>query len=56
LSTSMRGRWDGALGVRYVNRDPQERYTLTKEIICDPHHSVVLVSVRLEGDEELLGG
>ena len=38
-----------ALGVRYVNRDPEGRYTLTKEIICDPHHCVVLTHVRLEG-------
>jgi glucoamylase len=43
-----------ALGVRYVNRDPEGRYSLTKEIICDPHHSVVLIEVRLEGHEELL--
>ncbi len=43
-----------ALGVRYVNRDPEGRYSLTKEIICDPHHSVVLISVKIEGDEELL--
>ena len=43
-----------ALGVRYVNRDPQGRYTLTKEIICDPHHSVVLTHVRLEGNADLL--
>ena len=43
-----------ALGVRYVNRDPEGRYSLTKEIICDPHHSVVLVDVLLEGHEELL--
>ncbi|MGA9672351.1 MAG: glycoside hydrolase family 15 protein [Terracidiphilus sp.] len=43
-----------ALGVRYVNRDPQGRYTLTKEIICDPHHSVVLNHVRIEGDADLL--
>ena len=35
--------------MRYVNRDPEGRYTLTKEIICDPHHSVVLQWVRLEG-------
>jgi glucoamylase len=42
------------LGARYVNRDPQGRYTLTKEIICDPHHSVLLQHVRLEGDAELL--
>jgi glucoamylase len=43
-----------ALGVRYVNRDPDGRYSLTKEIICDPHHSVVLTNVRLEGHPELL--
>ena len=43
-----------ALGVRYVNRDPAGRYSLTKEIICDPHHSVVLTHVRLEGDKDLL--
>jgi glucoamylase len=43
-----------ALGVRYVNRDPEGRYALTKEIICDPHHSVVLTRVRLEGHEALL--
>jgi len=42
------------LGVRYVNRDPEGRYSLTKEIICDPHHSVVLTHVRLEGHEDLL--
>jgi glucoamylase len=43
-----------ALGVRYVNRDPEGRYKLTKEIICDPHHAVVLTHVRIEGDVELL--
>ena len=43
-----------ALGVRYINRDPQGRYQLTKEIICDPHHSVVLTRVRLEGHPDLL--
>jgi len=43
-----------ALGVRYLNRDPEGRYALTKEIICDPHHSVVLMRVRLEGREDLL--
>jgi glucoamylase len=43
-----------ALGVRYINSDPQGRYRLIKEIICDPHHSVVLTHVRLEGHEELL--
>ena len=43
-----------ALGVRYVNRDPEGRYTLTKEIVSDPHYSVVLMRVRLEGHEGLL--
>jgi glucoamylase len=43
-----------ALGVRYVSRDPEGRYTLTKEIICDPHHSVILNHVRIEGDADLL--
>ena len=43
-----------ALGVRYVNRDREGRYALTKEIICDPHHSVVVMRVRLDGREDLL--
>ncbi len=43
-----------ALGVRIVGTDPQGRYTLTKEIIADPHQSTVLVHVRLDGDEDLL--
>ena len=43
-----------ALGVRYVNRDPDGRYSLTKEMICDPHHGVVLQRVRLEGREDLV--
>jgi glucoamylase len=42
------------LGVRYVNRDREGRYSLTKEIICDPHHSVLLTHVRLEGDADLV--
>jgi glucoamylase len=43
-----------ALGVRYVNRDPEGRYSLTHEIISDPHHSVVLQWVKIEGHEDLL--
>jgi glucoamylase len=47
-----------ALGVRYINADPSGRYQLVKEIISDPHHSVVLVNVLLEagpnGSEALL--
>jgi glucoamylase len=43
-----------ALGVRYVNRDPDGRYCLTKEMICDPHHGVVLQRVRLEARADLM--
>jgi glucoamylase len=43
-----------ALGVLYVNRDPGGRYMLTKEMIADPHHGVVLQRVRLEAHEELM--
>jgi glucoamylase len=47
-----------ALGVRYINKDVQGRYQLVKEIICDPHHSVVLMHVRIEagpnGSEDFL--
>jgi glucoamylase len=43
-----------ALGMPYTNRDPEGRYTLTKEIICDPHHGVALQHVRLEGNSDLL--
>ena len=40
--------------VRLTNSDPQGRYKIIKEIIADPHHPVVLMRVRLEGDERLL--
>jgi glucoamylase len=43
-----------ALGVRYINSDPEGRYRLVKEIICDPHQPVVLTRVRIEGHEKLL--
>ncbi|MGC2620006.1 MAG: glycoside hydrolase family 15 protein [Acidobacteriaceae bacterium] len=43
-----------ALAVRVRNRDKEGRYTIVREIISDPHYPVVLVHVRLEGDEELL--
>ena len=49
-STSTRKRWGCATSIAI----PDGRYTLTKEIICDPHHSVVLQHVRLEGHEDLL--
>src|SRR5271170_4952116 len=41
-----------ALGVRITARDCDGRYTLTKEIINDPHYPVVLMRVRLDGDDK----
>ena len=43
-----------APAVRVVGSDPQGRYTVTKEFIADPHHSVVLMNVKLTGDESVL--
>ena len=45
----------GALYYRLTNCDRQERYLLIKEIITDPHASVVLIHARLEiHDKKLL--
>ena len=41
-----------ALGVKTV--EPQHRYSVQKEIIAAPHHSVVLMRVKVEGDEAVL--
>ncbi|MGD0346668.1 MAG: glycoside hydrolase family 15 protein [Terracidiphilus sp.] len=54
LRTSFEYIDPSALAVRYVNRDPDGRYSLTKEMICDPHHGVVLQHVRLEGRDDLV--
>lgn len=35
-----------------VNRDPQGRYTITKQIICDPHAPVVVMHVKITGGDE----
>ncbi len=47
-----------ALGVRLHGHDPQRRYSITKEIISDPHFPSVLMRVRLQmgerGDAALL--
>jgi glucoamylase len=40
--------------VRLINSDHQGRYKVIKEVIADPHHPVVLMRVRLEGEEPLL--
>ena len=34
------------LGFRAISKDPEGRYTLTKEVISDPHQSCVLVNVK----------
>ena len=43
-----------ALGARITSHDCDGRYTLTKEIINDPHYPVVLIRVRLEGEKDFL--
>ncbi len=43
-----------SLSVRIVSRDREGCYTLTKQIISDPHYPVVLIHVHLDGDEQLL--
>src|SRR5258707_12432664 len=43
-----------ALAVRVVASDLQGRYTVTKEFITDPHHPVVLMNVKVSGDEAVL--
>ncbi len=43
-----------AAAVRLTNSDPQGRYKIIKEIIAEPHHAVVLMRVRVEGDERVL--
>jgi glucoamylase len=43
-----------APAVRVTASEPKGRYTVTKEFICDPHHPVVLMNVKITGDEALL--
>ena len=44
----------GAPAVRVVASDLEGRYTVTKEFISDPHHPVVLMNVKVTGDEAIL--
>ncbi len=46
----------GTLLYRLTNAAPGGRYRLVKEVIADPHRSVVLVRVRLEVPDETLRG
>ncbi len=43
----------GAPAVRVTASDLKGRYTVTKEFISDPHHPVVLMNVKISGDEEV---
>src|SRR5580698_5786056 len=43
-----------APAVRVIATDLQGRYKVTKEFIADPHHPVVLMNVKVTGDEALL--
>ena len=43
-----------SLALRVVANDLQGRYTITKQFITDPHHNVVLMNVKLTGDEVFL--
>jgi len=43
-----------APAVRVVASDLDGRYTVTKEFITDPHHPVVLIKVRITGEEKIL--
>ena len=44
----------GAPAVRVVASDLDGRYTVTKEFISDPHHPVVLMNVKIAGEEAVL--
>ncbi len=43
-----------ALAVRVEANDLKGRYTVTKEFISDPHHPVVLMNVKITGEEAVL--
>jgi glucoamylase len=43
-----------APAVRVTASEPGNRFTVTKEFIADPHNSVVLMNVKLTGDETVL--
>jgi glucoamylase len=45
---------DHCPGFKVVNKDPEGRYVLEKEIVCDPHLSCVLVHTRVIADQALL--
>jgi glucoamylase len=48
LVTEVREIEPHALGLEIVNRDPEHRYRIVKELITDPHQACLLVHGRLE--------
>ncbi|MGA7155720.1 MAG: glycoside hydrolase family 15 protein [Acidobacteriaceae bacterium] len=45
---------DNALAIRMKGHEPGRRYSITKELITDPHHAVVLMNVKITGDADVL--
>ncbi|MGA8938422.1 MAG: glycoside hydrolase family 15 protein [Acidobacteriaceae bacterium] len=45
---------ENALAIRMTGQDVGGRYHITKELITDPHRAVVLMNVKITGDEEVL--
>ncbi|HVG27542.1 MAG TPA: glycoside hydrolase family 15 protein, partial [Acidobacteriaceae bacterium] len=43
-----------ALAIRVAANDLGGRYTVTKEFITDPHHPVVLMHVKIDGEESIV--
>lgn len=57
LTVEMERISDHALGYRCTNSDPGGRYTITKEIICDPHTPCLLQRTRVScKDKQFLSG
>ena len=48
MLTEMVAIEDHTLGYRVTNRDPGGRYSLIKQVICDPHQPCVLMHTRFE--------
>ena len=49
-------RIEPSQGYRVTSRDPQGRFTLTKEIITEPTRPCVLLHAKLEGNDQFLEG
>lgn len=49
-------RIEPSQGYKVTSRDPQGRFSLTKEIIAEPTRPCVLMHTKLEGNDKFLGG